>query len=290
MMIDVDGRQPFIDYLSELKVPSDKNLAEQLIHRAKSYVLVGDKIYRRGASSEVLMKCVPREEGKDILGEIHKGVCGNHTSSRMLVSKAFRRAFYWPTALGDAEGLVRRCQGCQYFAKQQHVPTYKLVTIPPTWPFACWGLDMIGPLPTAPGGFNRVLLAIEKFTKWIEVKPVTCPKADRVLDFLDELIHHYGLPHCIIIDLGSNFNNHQFWEYCENSGINVRYVSVAHPRANGQVERTNGMVLDALKSGTRRRQHQRRQVDQGITQCTLGAMYSTLQANGSIPILPGLRL
>jgi hypothetical protein len=44
---------------------------------------------------------------------------------------------------------------------------------------------MIGSLPTAPGGFNRVLVAIDKFTKWIEVKPVTCPKADRVLDFLD---------------------------------------------------------------------------------------------------------
>jgi hypothetical protein len=42
---------------------------------------------------------------------------------------------------------------------------------------------MIGPLPTVLGGFNRVLLAIDKFTKWIEVKPVTCPKADRVLDF-----------------------------------------------------------------------------------------------------------
>jgi hypothetical protein len=106
---------------------------------------------------------------------------------------------------------------------------------------------MIGPLPTAPGGFNRVLVAIDKFTKWIEVKPVTCPKADRVLDFLDELMHRYGLPHHIITDLGSNFNNYQFWEYCENSGIDVRYVSVAHPRANGQVERTNGMVLDALK-------------------------------------------
>jgi transposase InsO family protein len=106
---------------------------------------------------------------------------------------------------------------------------------------------MIGPLPTAPGGFNRVLVAIDKFTKWIEVKPVTCPKADRVLDFLDELMHRYGLPHRIITDLGSNFNNHQFWEYCENSGIDVRYVSVAHPRANGQVERANGMVLDALK-------------------------------------------
>jgi hypothetical protein len=80
MMIDVDWRQPFIDYLSEQKVPSDKNLAEQLIRRAKSYVLVGDKLYRRGASSGVLMKCVPRQEGKDILEEIHKAVCGNHAA------------------------------------------------------------------------------------------------------------------------------------------------------------------------------------------------------------------
>jgi ribonuclease HI len=132
MMIDVDWRQPFIDYIREQKVPTDKNLAEQLIRRAKSYVLVGDKLYRRGATSGVLLKCVPREEGKDILEENHKGACGNHASSRTLVSKAFRRAFYWPTTLGDAEELVRRCQGCQYFAKQQQVPAYKLVTIPPT--------------------------------------------------------------------------------------------------------------------------------------------------------------
>jgi hypothetical protein len=103
MMIDVDWRQPFIDYIREQKIPSDKNLAEQLVRRAKSYVLVGDKLYRRGATSGVLMKCVPQEEGKDILEEIHEGVCGNHASSRMLVCKAFRRAFYWPTALGDVE-------------------------------------------------------------------------------------------------------------------------------------------------------------------------------------------
>jgi hypothetical protein len=112
MMVDVDWRQPFIDYIREQKVPTDKNMAEQLVRRAKSYVLVGDKLYRRGATSRVLMKCVPREEGKDILKEIRKGVCGNHASSRTLVGKAFRRAFYWPTTLGDAEELVRRCQGC----------------------------------------------------------------------------------------------------------------------------------------------------------------------------------
>jgi ribonuclease HI len=67
MMIDVNWREPFIDYIRKQKVPSDKNLAEKLIRRAKSYVLVGDKLYRWGASCGVLMKCVPREEGKGIL-------------------------------------------------------------------------------------------------------------------------------------------------------------------------------------------------------------------------------
>jgi hypothetical protein len=208
MMINVDWRQHFIDYIREQQIPSNKNVAEQLIRRAKTFVLVGDKLYMRGATSGVLMKCIPRDEGKDILEEIHKGICGNHASSCTLVSKAFRRAFYWPTALADAEELFRKCQRCQFFAKQQHIPAYKLVTIPPTWLFTCWGLDMIGPLPTVPGGFNIVLVAINKFTKWIEVKPVTCPKADRVLDFLDELVHRYGLPHRIITDLGSDFKNH----------------------------------------------------------------------------------
>jgi hypothetical protein len=52
---------------------------------------------------------------------------------------------------------------------------------------------MIGPLPTAPGGFNKVLVAIDKFTKWIKVNLVTCPKADRLLDFLDELVHRYSM-------------------------------------------------------------------------------------------------
>jgi hypothetical protein len=236
------------------------------------------------------MKCVPRQEGKDILEEIHKGVCGNHASSRTLVIKAFRRAFYWPTALGDAEELVRRCQGCQYFAKQQHVPAYKIVTIPPTWPFACWGLDMIGQLPTAPGGFNRVLVAIDKFTKWIEVKLVTCPKADRVLDFLDELVHRYGLPNRIITDLGSNFNNHQFWEYCENSGIDVQYVSVTHPRANGQVERANGVVLDALRSG-----YMTLLIPKEASRSRNYPMHSggyalSLPSQRGNPLLPGLRL
>jgi hypothetical protein len=49
------------------------------------------------------------------------------------------------------------------------------------------------------------------------------------------------------MELGSNFMANQFWEFCENACIEVKYVSVAHPRANGQVERVNGMIINGLK-------------------------------------------
>jgi hypothetical protein len=134
---------------------------------------------------------------------------------------------------------------------------------------------MIGPLPTAPGGFNRVLVAIDKFIKWIEVKPVTCPKADRVLDFLDELVHPYVLPHLIITDLGSNFNNHQFWEYCENSGIDV---SMSQSPMHGPMDRSSvptGWYSTLSRSDCMMLLNERRKVDQGTAQRSLGAAYST---------------
>jgi hypothetical protein len=83
------------------------------------------------------MKCVPVKEGKEILQEIHEGVCGNHAASRMLVGKAFMSGYYWPTALADAKDLVRRCINCQFFGRQAHVPAHNLITIPPSWHFAC---------------------------------------------------------------------------------------------------------------------------------------------------------
>ena len=134
-----------------------------------------------------------------------------------------------------------------FFGKQAHIPAHELITIPSSWLFACCGLDMIGPLTTAPGGFNHVLMAIDKFTKWIEFKPITKISYDRVVTFLLDIIRRFGLPNTIIIDLGSNFTSQEFWEFCENSCIDVKYVSVAHPRANGQVERANGLILDGLK-------------------------------------------
>jgi hypothetical protein len=69
---------------------------------------------------------------------------------------------------------------------------------------------MIGPLTTALGGFTHVLMAIDKFTKWIEYKPITTLSADRVISFIYDILHYFSFPNTIITDLRSNFHSHQF--------------------------------------------------------------------------------
>jgi hypothetical protein len=185
-------------------------VAARVMRRSKGFVLDDNKLYWRGARSGVLMKCVTGEDGHDILREIYEGVCGNHAASRTLVGKAYRADFWWPTAVSDAEDLVRRCQNCQFFGKQSHVPAHNLIIIPPPWPFACWSRDMIGPFTTALSDFTHILVAIDKFTKWIEYKPITKLTPDRVVDFISDILHHFGFPNTIITDLGSNFMANQF--------------------------------------------------------------------------------
>ena len=143
-----------------------------------------------------------------------------------------------PTELSDTDLLIKRCPGCQYFAKQSHLPAHNLITIPPSWPFACWSLDMIGPLPTAPGGFTHVLVAVDKFTKWIEVKPIKKISSDRAVEFISEILHRFGFPNTIITDLGSNFTSQKFWDYsrtpqiCISRGSKSQWSSRTHQRTD----------------------------------------------------------
>ena len=105
----------------------------------------------------VLQRCISEEEGRNLLAEIHAGLDGHHAAAWALVSKAFHTRFYWPTARADAQDLVQRCAGCQLFANQSHMPSTALQTIPITWPFTVWGLDMVGPLK---GGTHKKKILI----------------------------------------------------------------------------------------------------------------------------------
>jgi hypothetical protein len=229
--------EPFSNYLITGDLPQDKVEARRLQHRAQAYTIINSELYKRSVSG-IFQKCIEPEEGIELLREIHQGECGHHASSRALVAKAFRHGFYSPTALKDVEQLVKQCNGCQRFSKHRNTSAAALKTILLTWPFAVWGLDMVGPFKTAPGGLTHLLVAVDKFTKWIEAKTIK---------FFNEIITRYGVPHSIITDNGTNFAKGVFAEYCGQKGIQLDLASVAHPQSNGQVEKANGLILAGIK-------------------------------------------
>jgi hypothetical protein len=242
-----DWRKPFIDFILDQLVPDDKAERERITRRSANYVVIGSDLYRKAASTGILMKCILRLERLQLLAKIHSGECGCHAASTNLVGKAYRSGFYWPTAVTDAKDLVKRRRGCQFFAKQQHLPAQALRTIPPSWPFAMWGLDAVGPFRTAPGGYKHILVVVDKFTKWIEVRPVAKVTSEEAVKFIRDIKHRFGVPNRIITDLSKAFTGSVFWDFCQDNLIDVYYSSVSDPRCNGQVERANDMVLQALK-------------------------------------------
>ena len=130
------------------------------------------------------MWCVPAEEGRQLINDIHSGECGHHSSSRTIAGKVFRSGFYWPTVLQDAAEIVQACDACQFHAKQIHQPAQGLQTIPLSWPFAVWGLDLLGPFRRALGCYRYLYVAIDKFTKWPEVEPVRTIPAKSAVKFI----------------------------------------------------------------------------------------------------------
>ena len=88
---------------------------------------------------------------------------------------------------------------------------------------------------------------VDKFTKWIEVKPIKKLNGKMVVSFLEDVINCYGYPHSIITDNGSNFANGAFQQFCGAKDIRLDVSSVAHPQSNGQAERANGLVLASIK-------------------------------------------
>ena len=152
-----------MSYMIDGSLPEDEVSARQVQRRAKAYTIINGELYKRSVTS-VLQRCVGSEEGQEILRDIHQGECGHHASSRALVAKAFQHGFYWPTALQEAENLVKKCNGCQRYASKIHMPASELKTIPITWPFAVWCLDMVGPFKPARGNMTHILVMVDRFT------------------------------------------------------------------------------------------------------------------------------
>ena len=85
--------EPFLAYLNRKELPEDKNEARRIVWHSEAYKVHEGELYKKSTTG-VLQRCISKEEGRQLLAEIHAGLGGHHAAARALVSKAFRTGFY----------------------------------------------------------------------------------------------------------------------------------------------------------------------------------------------------
>ena len=128
-------------------------------------------------------------------------------NGKKLAKKILRMGYYWNTMETDCISFVKSCHDYHTHANLNHVPPSELYSMTSPWPFFVWGKDVIGRItPKVLNGHEYILVAIEYFTKWVEVASYAILKAKHVARFIENnIICRFGVPQQIISDNGSHF-------------------------------------------------------------------------------------
>ena len=102
---------------------------------------------------------------------------------------------------------------------------------------------MVGAFKRSPDKKTHLLVEVDKFTKWVEAELVNKCDAATTVQFVKKLVFHFGYPHSIITDNGTNLSKGAMKEFCQREHISLDVSSVAHPQSNGQAERANQEIL-----------------------------------------------
>ena len=187
----IDGwMKPLYDYLSKGILPTSKTEARKIKLKSVRYEIRDGILYRKSYLNP-MMRCLSPYEADYALREAHEGICGSHIGYMNLVKKLTLLGYYWPTMKADAEQLVHKCERCQVHSTIPWKPGADLTPMVSPWPFAQWGIDLLGPFPKAPGGFEHLIVAVDYFTKWVEAEPLTSISEKAVRRFF---LQEYHLP------------------------------------------------------------------------------------------------
>ncbi|RYQ82848.1 hypothetical protein Ahy_B10g101409 [Arachis hypogaea] len=238
---------PILQYLLNRELPEDPKEGKRIKREAAGYTVVAGQLYKCGLS-QPLLKCVEPGSTEYILREIHEGCCGHHVGGKTLAQKVIRAGYFWHTIIRDSMQLVKNCDKCQRHANIHQAAPHQLSIISAERPFGTWGIDLVGPFPTAPGQLRYLIVAIDYFTKWIEAEPLASITAIQCRKFLwRQIITRFGIPEIIISDNGTQFADTKFKEFLNGLRISHHFSSVEHPQTNGQVESANKIIVKGLK-------------------------------------------
>ena len=118
-------------------------------------------------------------------------------------ARILRAGYFWPTMEQDCETVIRKCGGCQAHGNDIKRALTELHALTSLWPFAQWGMDIVGPFPVGRAQKKFILVAVDYFTKWVEAEALANITAQQVHSFVwRNIICRFGLPHMIITDNG----------------------------------------------------------------------------------------
>jgi hypothetical protein len=129
--------------------------------------------------------------------------------------------------------IITKCKDCQFFQKQITKHENSLRPIDLSWPFAIWGIDIMGVLPRAPGRFKFLFVTIDAFTKWMEAMSVVNITQEGAVKFVQSIIYSFSVPRWVLIDNGTQFKGAKFVRCCTDFRIHHQSSSAAHPQTNG---------------------------------------------------------
>jgi len=181
------------------------------------------------------------------MNELHNDICGIHSGYKTLAARIVRAGYYWPTVRQDCAEYVKKCRSCQENEPLIRQPPTNLQTISAPWPFAKWGMDILGSFPPTTGQQLFLIVAVDYFTKWIEAEPLAKITTANVQNFMWKLICRFGIPHTVITDNGRQFVDRKLEAFFTELGVKHITSSVEHPQTNGQAEAANKVILSQLK-------------------------------------------
>ena len=194
------------------------------------------------------MLCLDRASADQVMREVHAGVCGLHMGGHMLAYKIMRIGCFWLIMETNSCQFVHKCPECQIHGDLIHAPPSELHALTSPWPFSIWGIDIIGKIsPKYSNGHEFILVAIDYFTKWVEVASYVRLTSAKVASFIrSHIICRYGISHELILDRGVHFRaevDTLLWKY----GIRLHRSSAYKPQTNGTIETTNKNIKRIFK-------------------------------------------
>ncbi|XP_071713265.1 uncharacterized protein [Rutidosis leptorrhynchoides] len=145
----------------------------------------------------------------------------------------------------EAEMVIREVHEGTCGIHSGFLSSHELIHISSAWSFHKWAIDLVGPFPDG----RHFVIAVDFFTKWVEVKPLKSITGKQIVNFVwEEIVCRFGVLKEIVSDNGKQFAYDPFRAWCDSLNIKQTFSSVAHPQANGQVEVTYRDIVSGIKA------------------------------------------